>query len=227
MRSSTRCARSRRRSAFSTQTATGGSWRASASTVSNDPSVGAIVLNARDVTERRKLEEQLRQSQKMEAVGQLAGGVAHDFNNLLTAILGYCSLMLDEVPQEDPLRQDLMEIQAAGERAAALTRQLLAFSRRQMLQPQVVDINTLVKQLEKLLRRLISEDVELVTVARRPICSRCASTRRRSSRFSSTSPSTLATRCRVGGQLTIETVERRDRRCLHADARQRCSRART
>jgi PAS domain S-box-containing protein len=129
----------------------------------NDPSVRAIVVNARDVTERRKLEDQLRQSQKMEAVGQLAGGVAHDFNNLLTAILGYCSLMLDEIQQEDPLRQDLMEIQAAGERAAALTRQLLAFSRRQMLQPQVVDINTLIRQLEKLLRRLISEDVELVT----------------------------------------------------------------
>jgi two-component system cell cycle sensor histidine kinase/response regulator CckA len=129
----------------------------------DDPSVRAIVVNARDVTDRRKLEDQLRQSQKMEAVGQLAGGVAHDFNNLLTAILGYCSLMLDEVPQEDPLRQDLMEIQAAGERAAALTRQLLAFSRRQMLQPQVVDINTLIRQLEKLLRRLISEDVELVT----------------------------------------------------------------
>ena len=128
-----------------------------------DPSVGAIVVNVRDVTDRRRLEDQLRQSQKMEAVGQLAGGVAHDFNNLLTAILGYCSLMLDEVPQEDPLRPDLMEIQAAGERAAALTRQLLAFSRRQMLQPQVVDINTLIRQLEKLLRRLISEDVELVT----------------------------------------------------------------
>ena len=129
----------------------------------SDPSVKAIVVNARDVTDRRKLEDQLRQSQKMEAVGQLAGGVAHDFNNLLTAILGYCSLMLDEVPQEDPLRPDLMEIQAAGERAAALTRQLLAFSRRQMLQPQVVDVNTLIRQLEKLLRRLISEDVELVT----------------------------------------------------------------
>jgi PAS domain S-box-containing protein len=127
-----------------------------------DPSVGAIVVNARDITERRRLEEQLRQAQKMEAVGQLAGGVAHDFNNLLTAILGYCSLMLDEVPQEDPLRQDLIEIQSAGERAASLTRQLLAFSRRQMLQPQVVNINTLVTQLEKLLRRLISEDVELV-----------------------------------------------------------------
>jgi PAS domain S-box-containing protein len=128
----------------------------------SDPSVKAIVVNARDVTDRRKLEDQLRQSQNMEAVGQLAGGVAHDFNNLLTAILGYCSLMLDEVPQEDPLRPDLMEIQAAGERAAALTRQLLAFSRRQMLQPQVVDVNTLIRQLEKLLRRLISEDVELV-----------------------------------------------------------------
>src|SRR4051794_18705082 len=128
----------------------------------DDPSVGAIVVNARDITERRKLEQQLRQAQKMEAVGQLAGGVAHDFNNLLTAILGYSSLMLDDIPAEDPLRQDLVEIQSAGERAAALTRQLLAFSRRQMLQPQVVDINTTVRQLEKLLRRLISEDVELV-----------------------------------------------------------------
>jgi PAS domain S-box-containing protein len=129
----------------------------------NDPPVGAIILNARDITERRKLEEQLRQAQKMEAVGQLAGGVAHDFNNLLTAILGYCNLMIDDVPKEDPLRQDLEEIKSAGERAAGLTRQLLAFSRRQMLQPQVVDINALVRQLEKLLRRLISEDVELVT----------------------------------------------------------------
>src|SRR2546426_1072509 len=128
-----------------------------------DPSVGAIIVNARDITERRKLEEQLRQAQKMEAVGQLAGGVAHDFNNLLTAILGYCNLMIDDIPKEDPLRQDLEEIKSAGERAAALTRQLLAFSRRQMLQPQVVDLNALVRQLEKLLRRLISEDVELVT----------------------------------------------------------------
>jgi len=130
----------------------------------NDPAVGGIVINARDITERRRLEEQLRQAQKMEAVGQLAGGVAHDFNNLLTAILGYCHLILDEVPEEDPLRPDLLEIQSAGERAASLTRQLLAFSRRQMLQPQLVDINTLVLQLEKLLRRLISEDVELVTM---------------------------------------------------------------
>src|SRR5258705_9597421 len=128
----------------------------------NDPSVGAIIINTRDITERRRLEEQLRQSQKMEAVGQLAGGVAHDFNNLLTAILGYCNLMMDEIPENDPLRQDVQEIQSAGERAAALTRQLLAFSRRQILQPQIVDINALVKQLEKLLLRLISEEIELV-----------------------------------------------------------------
>src|SRR4029077_336956 len=117
----------------------------------------------RDITDRRKLEEQLRMSQKMEAVGQLAGGVAHDFKNLLTAILGYCNLMLDDMPPEDPQRADLDEIRAAGERAAALTRKLLAFSRRQMLQPHLVDLNAVVEQLEKLLRRLISEDVELAT----------------------------------------------------------------
>ena len=129
----------------------------------NERSVAAIVINARDVTERKRLEEQLRQAQKMEAVGRLAGGVAHDFNNLLTAILGYCNLMLDEIPPEDPLRLDLDEIRRAGDQAAALTRQLLAFSRRQMLQPQILDINTLVQQMEKMLRRLIGDDVELVT----------------------------------------------------------------
>jgi PAS domain S-box-containing protein len=143
-----------------------GSWRAIESIAVNrlsDPSVQAIVVNARDITDRRKLEEQLRHAQKMEAVGQLAGGIAHDFNNLLTAILGYCNLMRDDMPAEDPLRADLDEIHTAGERAASLTRQLLAFSRRQMLQPQVVDVNSVVQQLEKLLRRLINENVELVT----------------------------------------------------------------
>jgi two-component system, cell cycle sensor histidine kinase and response regulator CckA len=143
-----------------------GSWRIMEGVAVNrltDRSVRAIILNVRDLTERRKLEDQLRQSQKMEAVGQLAGGVAHDFNNLLTAILGYCNLMLDDMPLDNPLRADLEEIRLAGERAAALTRQLLTFSRRQMLQPQIVDINTIVRQLERLLRRLLSADVELVT----------------------------------------------------------------
>ena len=128
----------------------------------DDPSVGAIVVNARDVTERRRLEDQLRQAQKMEAVGQLAGGVAHDFNNLLTAILGYSNLILDDVPDDHPMRRDLEEIRSAGERASSLTRQLLAFSRRQMLQPQIVDINALIRQLEKLLRGLVSAQIEVV-----------------------------------------------------------------
>jgi signal transduction histidine kinase/CheY-like chemotaxis protein len=144
-----------------------GNWRAMEGIAVNrlsEPSVGAIIVNARDITDRKKLEEQLRQAQKMEAVGQLAGGIAHDFNNLLTAILGYCNLMRDDMPAADPLRRDLDEIHAAGERAAALTRQLLAFSRRQMLIPQVIDINAVVQQLQKLLRRLISEDVELSTM---------------------------------------------------------------
>ena len=142
-----------------------GSWR-SVEMISvnhlNDPSVQAVVVTARDVTERRGLEEQLRQAQKMDAMGRLAGGIAHDFNNLLTAILGYCNLMLDEMRAGDPLRDDVEEIRKAGNRAASLTRQLLAFSRRQLLQPQIVDLNELVRQTEKLLRRLIGEDVELV-----------------------------------------------------------------
>jgi PAS domain S-box-containing protein len=143
-----------------------GTWRILEGIAVNrldDPMMRAIVVNARDVTERRRLEDQLRQAQKMEAVGQLAGGVAHDFNNLLTAIIGYCNLVLEELPEDGVIRQDLEEIRSAGERAATLTRQLLAFSRRQMLQPQVIDLNALVRQIEKLLRRLISEDVELVT----------------------------------------------------------------
>jgi two-component system cell cycle sensor histidine kinase/response regulator CckA len=143
-----------------------GSWRAMETISVNridDPSVHSLVLTARDVTDRLRLEDQLRQAQKMEAVGRLAGGIAHDFNNLLTAILGYCNLILDEMSPADPRRDDVDEIRKAGDRAASLTRQLLAFSRRQLLQPQVVDLNALVHQTEKLLRRLIGEDVELVT----------------------------------------------------------------
>lgn len=128
-----------------------------------ESAVHAVVFNARDITEGRRLEEQLRQSQKMEAVGRLAGGVAHDFNNLLTAILGYCNLALEDLSPSDPSHQDLVEIRDAGERAATLTRQLLAFSRRQMLQPEPTDLNGLVQQTEKMLNRILGEDIELIT----------------------------------------------------------------
>jgi nitrogen-specific signal transduction histidine kinase/CheY-like chemotaxis protein len=114
-----------------------------------------------DITPRRQLEEQLRQSQKMEAVGRLAGGIAHDFNNVLTAILGYSQMLLTDLSEGDPRREDVREIEQAANRAATLTRQLLAFSRRQVLQPQVLDLNALVENLDKFLRRLIGEDIDL------------------------------------------------------------------
>jgi two-component system cell cycle sensor histidine kinase/response regulator CckA len=123
---------------------------------------GAICMSL-DITDRKQLEEQLRQAQKMEAVGRLAGGIAHDFNNLLMVIQGYADLLADRVPTGDPLRRNAEQIQMAAQRATSLTRQLLAFSRKQMLAPKVLNVQTVVSDMEKILRRLIGEDVALET----------------------------------------------------------------
>jgi PAS domain S-box-containing protein len=123
-----------------------------------------FIATKQDVTERKGLEEQVRQSAKMEAIGRLAGGVAHDFNNLLTIINGYSELLLEKFGADRQASGFLYEVKGAGERAASLTRQLLAFSRRQVLAPQVLDLNTVVSKLEKMLKRLIGEDVNLRTV---------------------------------------------------------------
>jgi hypothetical protein len=124
---------------------------------------GILVLSAiRDITEKVQLEAQLRQSQKMEAIGQLAGGVAHDFNNLLTIILGNSELLISQLPDNDSLQTKAEGIRKAGKQASSLTRQLLVFSRKQVLKPKVMDLNIVVSEMEKMLRRLISEDIDLV-----------------------------------------------------------------
>ncbi|MCA9522670.1 MAG: GAF domain-containing protein [Myxococcales bacterium] len=125
-----------------------------------------VILRSEDVTEQRQTENRLVLMQRLEAIGRLAGGVAHDFNNLLSVIMSYSGFVLDELPTDDPIRADVTEILAAAERAASLTRQLLAFSRKQILEPLVLDLNNVVREIEAMLRRLLGEDIEIVVALR-------------------------------------------------------------
>ncbi len=142
----------------------------------------AAIVYALETTEQRSLQNQVNQAQKMESVGQLAGGIAHDFNNVLSAIMMATDFLLNAHKPTDPSFQDIMQIKQNANRAAALVRQLLAFSRRQTLRPQVLDLGEALSDLTMLLRRLIGEKVTLDVVARRAICGRSRPTSRSSSR---------------------------------------------
>ncbi len=137
-------------------------WEQGAAVFAPDGRLVALEGLVLDVTDRKRLGERMRQAQKLEAIGQLAGGVAHDFNNLLTAILGYGELLLESLPEDDPRRADVLAIREAGQSAAALTQQLLAFSRRQILAPRILDLNEVVSRVKSMLDRVIGEDVRLV-----------------------------------------------------------------
>jgi PAS domain S-box-containing protein len=133
-------------------------------TASADPIAGECRVVAVDITERKRVEEQVKGAQKLEAIGRLAGGVSHDFNNLLTVIVGNAEVALDHLGEDSPLRENLLELRAAAQRGAELTRQLLAFSRKQVLQVSVVDVNQLARGVSSLLRRLLGDGIEIVHV---------------------------------------------------------------
>ncbi len=150
-----------------------GGWRRVESVANNqllNPGVQGVIVTFRDITERKLLEDQFRQAQKLEAIGRLAGGVAHDFNNLLTVIRGYSELLLKRLEPDSTMARNVSQIKRAGDRGASLVQQLLAFSRKQVIEPKVIDINLALADLEKMLRRLIGEDIDLtVTPATAPL----------------------------------------------------------
>jgi len=134
----------------------------------DDPSVRGIVFNSRDLTEKRRLEERFLQSQKVHAIGQLTGGVAHDFNNILTAIIGYSELAASALPEGSAIWSHVQEIRKAADRAASLTRQLLAFSRKQTLKPRVINLEAVIRDMEKMLHRVLGEHIDLVITSNAP-----------------------------------------------------------
>ena len=163
-----------------------------------------------DITERKQLEEQYRQSQKMQAVGQLAGGIAHDFNNLLVVIGGYADLVAEELGPSHRSRRDIDEIRTAARSAASLTRQLLAFSRRQILQPQVLDLNQILRRMQHMLGRVIGEHI---TLTMKPVRDRARLRGSGADRPGDHEPrGQRPRRDAEGGRLLIETADRRSRR---------------
>ncbi len=179
---------------------------------------GLNIAFVRDVTDRRQLEARLHAAQRLESMGRLAGGVAHDFNNLLTAISGYTSLALERADTDDELAEDLAEIRRAADRAAELTRQLLAFGRRQVLQPQPLDLGAVVRGVEPMVRRLVGEDVEL-SCAWIQASAPSSPTPGSSSRSSSTSPSTRAMPCRAAGRCRSRRTRRSAGACGSSHSR--------
>ena len=168
-------------------TTSGSRRRVRRSAIRESGLVGEVLSVSRDITERRRLEEELRQAQKMDAVGQLAGGVAHDFNNLLTAIRGFTDLLARSFESDDARRKDVAEILKATERAASLTRQLLAFSKRQVLRVEALNVNAIVDDMSKIIRRLLGERDSDRDDRSSRTSGRCAPIRASSSRCCSTS----------------------------------------